>query len=38
VWTPGETGSEANRSRLEKEMALNAGQPARESLLAKVIK
>jgi hypothetical protein len=35
VWTRGGTGREINTSRREREMASNAGQPARESLLAK---
>jgi hypothetical protein len=35
---PGVDGREIYRSRREKEMASNAGQPARETLLAKAVK
>jgi hypothetical protein len=35
---PGLDGWEIHMSRREKEMASNAGQPARETLLAKAIK
>ena len=38
VWPPGVTGREIGKSNREKEMASNAGQPARETLLAKTAK
>jgi hypothetical protein len=38
VWTPGVTGRGISKSSREKEMASNAGPPARETLLAKAAK
>ena len=38
VWPPGVTGREIGKSNREKEMASNAGQAGRETLLAKAAK